>query len=174
MRFRNTPLHRLLLLSVMFSGSLAHGQDASSTPQVSVARPLVRKIVDKDHFIGRFQASEKVSVRSRVGGYLEAIDFKDGQRVTKGDQLFVIDQRPFITTLSESSAKLAVAQSVLTYAQTEFDRVQALVKSGSSTVSALDDRRKELDSARADLQGAEANVERAPGSISHTVKSWRL
>ncbi|WP_245472162.1 efflux RND transporter periplasmic adaptor subunit [Rhizobium jaguaris] len=143
------------------SSAQASAQQAPPPPQVSVAKPLVREVVDTDDFIGRFQASEQVSVRSRVGGYLQNIDFQDGQLVKAGDNLFQVDQRPFDTALSEAKANLAVANSTLTYAKAQFDRVDALVKSGSQSVSTLDDRRRELQSAEASVQGAEASVDRA-------------
>ncbi|MDL2406955.1 efflux RND transporter periplasmic adaptor subunit [Rhizobium calliandrae] len=147
-------------MAALFSAQ-ASAQQAPPPPQVSVAKPLVREVVDTDDFIGRFQASEQVSVRSRVGGYLQNIDFQDGQLVKAGDNLFQVDQRPFDTALSEAKASLAVANSTLTYARAQFDRVDALVKSGSQSVSTLDDRRRELQSAEASVQGAEASVDRA-------------
>jgi len=121
----------------------------------------MRDVVETDDFIGRFQASESVSIRSRVGGYLDKIAFKDGQIVQQGDLLFEIDERPFITTLNEASAQLTVAKSTLVYAQAQFDRVNSLVTSGSQSVSTLDDRRRELESAQANLGGLQASVERA-------------
>ncbi|AYG59985.1 efflux RND transporter periplasmic adaptor subunit [Rhizobium jaguaris] len=151
----------LLPLMAALSSAQASAQQAPPPPQVSVAKPLVREVVDTDDFIGRFQASEQVSVRSRVGGYLQNIDFQDGQLVKAGDNLFQVDQRPFDTALSEAKANLAVANSTLTYAKAQFDRVDALVKSGSQSVSTLDDRRRELQSAEASVQGAEASVDRA-------------
>jgi RND family efflux transporter MFP subunit len=143
-------------------------QNAPPPPQVTVARPVVRDVVDTDDFIGRFQASESVSIRSRVGGYLDKIAFKDGQLVKQGDPLFQIDQRPFATALNEASARLAVAKSTLVYAQAQFDRVDALVKSGSQSVSTLDDRRRELESAQANLQGSQASVERAQLDLTYS------
>lgn len=170
MQFRHsTPiLKRLVLVFAVLSAGAAHAQEAPPPPQVSVAKPVVRNVVDKDDFIGRFQASEQVSIRSRVGGYLQSINFKDGQLVRQGDELFEIDQRPFVTAYNEAAAQLAVAQSTLTYAQSEFDRVNTLVKSGSQTVSTLDDRRKELQSAQANLQGSQASVERAKLDLTYS------
>ncbi|WP_337268612.1 efflux RND transporter periplasmic adaptor subunit [Oryzifoliimicrobium ureilyticus] len=147
-----------MVAAVLCAGGASAQQ---APPQVSVAKPVVREVVDNDDFIGRFQASEQVSVRSRVGGYLQKINFTDGQIVKEGDELFEIDQRPFITALNQAQANLAVAQSTLTYAQSEFDRINSLVKSGSQTISTLDDRRKELQSAQANIQGLQASVERA-------------
>ncbi|SFB46767.1 RND family efflux transporter, MFP subunit [Rhizobium sp. NFR07] len=150
------------------SASATFAQDAPPPPQVTVAKPVVRDVVDSDDFIGRFQASESVSIRSRVGGYLDKIEFTDGQIVKQGDELFVIDQRPFITALNEANAQLTVAKSTLVYAQAQFDRVNALVTSGSQSVSTLDDRRRELESAQANLGGLQASVERAQLDLTYS------
>ena len=150
----------LILGSTALAGT-AFAQDAPPPPQVTVAKPIVRQVTDNDDFIGRFQASEEVSIRSRVGGYLQKVDFKDGQMVEEGDDLFEIDQRPFVTTLDQTVASLAVAKSTLVYSQAQYDRAETLAKSGSQTVSTLDDRRRELQSAQANIQGLQAAVERA-------------
>ena len=139
----------------------AFGQDAPPPPQVTVAKPIVRSVTDNDDFIGRFQASEEVAIRSRVGGYLQKVNFKDGQMVKEGDNLFEIDQRPFVTTLNQTVASLSVAKSTLVYSQAQFDRADTLAKSGSQAVSTLDDRRRELQSAQANIEGLQASVERA-------------
>jgi len=146
---------------------IAHAQEPAP-PQVVVAKPVVRDITDKDDFIGRFQAAEEVSVQARVGGYLESINFKDGQLVKEGDELFKIDQRPFITALNQARANLSVANASLVYAQAQFDRVDGLVKSGSQTKATLDDRRRELDSARANVQGCQAAVDRANLDLTYS------
>ncbi|CAN7756181.1 efflux RND transporter periplasmic adaptor subunit [Rhizobium sp. LjRoot258] len=160
MQFRHSSLKPVALVFAALSAGGVHAQE-TPPPQVSVAKPVVREVVDNDDFIGRFQASEQVSIRARVGGYLQSIKFKDGQLVKESDELFEIDQRPFVTAYNGATAQLAVARSTLTYAESEFDRVNRLVKSGSQTISTLDDRRRELASAQATLHGSEASVERA-------------
>jgi multidrug efflux system membrane fusion protein len=168
MQLCHPSLKRLALVCAALSAGIAHAQESPPPPQVSVAKPVVRDVVDNDDFIGRFQASEQVSIRARVGGYLQSINFKDGQLVKEGDELFEIDQRPFITAYNEASARLVVARSTLTYAESEFDRVNKLVKSGSQTISTLDDRRRELQSAQANLQGSQASVERAKLDLTYS------
>src|SRR5690242_20329505 len=80
---------------------------APPPPAVTVAKPLVQEIVDRDEFTGRFNPVAMVDVRARVSGYLDQIAFTDGQMVRTGDLLFVIDQRPFKNALAESEANLA-------------------------------------------------------------------
>jgi RND family efflux transporter MFP subunit len=81
--------------------------------------------------------------------------------VKQGDLLFVIDQRPFITTLNESTASLEVAKSSLTLADAQFKRTESLSTTGSQSASTLDDRRRDLLSAQANVRGAQAAVDRA-------------
>jgi RND family efflux transporter MFP subunit len=147
----------------------ARAQDASvPPPPVTVAKPVVRDVVDNDEFIGRFEPVDQVSVRSRVGGYLQEIHFADGALVKQGDLLFVIDQRPFITALNEANAALEVAKSTQTYAEAQFNRAQSLATSGSQSVSTLDDRRREWISAQANVRGAQATADRAALDMDYT------
>nr|WP_204326592.1 efflux RND transporter periplasmic adaptor subunit [Rhizobium lusitanum] len=150
-----------ICLTTAFSSAQALAQSAPPAPPVTVAKPVVREVVDSDEFIGRFQAVDEVSVRSRVGGYLQEVHFKDGSMVKQGDLLFVIDQRPFITTLNESTAALEVAKSSLTLADAQFKRAESLATTGSQSASTLDDRRRDLISAQANVRGAQATVDRA-------------
>jgi multidrug efflux system membrane fusion protein len=57
----------------------AHAQQGE-LPVVSVAKPIVRDIVEDDEFVGRFQAVDEVTVRSRVGGYLDDVHFRTAPR----------------------------------------------------------------------------------------------
>ena len=109
---------------------IAEAQQAPAPPPVTVAKPVVRDVVDSDEFIGRFEPVDEVSVRSRVGGYLQEIDFTDGALVKKGDRLFVIDQRPFITALNQANAALEAAKSALVFADAQYKRAQSLASIG--------------------------------------------
>jgi RND family efflux transporter MFP subunit len=163
-------LKRALLLASMIALPIANAaaQDAPPPPQVTVAKPVVRDVIDNDDFIGRFQAVDEVAVRSRVGGYLQEVHFTDGTLVKKGDLLFVIDQRPFVTALNEANAALEVAKSTLVYAEAQFKRAESLATSGSQSVSILDDRRREWVSAQANVRGAQATADRASLDLEYT------
>src|SRR4051794_37023007 len=73
-------------------------------PTVTVAKPVRKLVVDQDEYVGRFVAVDSVEVRARVGGYLEKINFTDGQMVKQGDVLFVIDRRPYRHVLEQAKA----------------------------------------------------------------------
>ncbi|MBB6224645.1 efflux RND transporter periplasmic adaptor subunit [Rhizobium leguminosarum] len=164
-------LRRILMLCCIttFMPLAAMAQGApSAPPPVTVAKPVVRDVVDSDEFIGRFEPVDEVSVRSRVGGYLQEIHFQDGALVKQGDLLFVIDQRPFVTALSQAKATLEASQSALVFADAQFKRAQSLTASGSQAAQTLDDRRREFDSAEANVRGAQAAADRASLDMEYT------
>ncbi|MBY5416628.1 efflux RND transporter periplasmic adaptor subunit [Rhizobium leguminosarum] len=146
----------------------ALAQSAPPPPPVTVAKPVVRDVVDSDEFIGRFEPVDEVSVRSRVGGYLQEIHFQDGALVKQGDLLFVIDQRPFVTALNQAKATLESSQSALVFADAQYKRAQSLAASGSQSAQTLDDRRREFDSAEANVRGAQAASDRASLDMEYT------
>jgi multidrug efflux system membrane fusion protein len=162
---------RLVLVCSAFFSVLpvaAFAQGAPPAAPVTVAKPVVRNVTDSDAFIGRFQAVDEVSVRSRIGGYLNEVHFQDGAMVRQGDLLFVIDQRPYTTALGEATAALEVSKSTLTLADAQFGRTQTLASTGSQSASALDDRRRDLISAQANVRGAQATVDRAQLDMDYT------
>ena len=65
----------------------AQKQAAPPPPTVTVAKPVTRIIVDRDEYVGRFVAVYAVEVRARVSGYLDKVQFQDGQIVKQGDFL---------------------------------------------------------------------------------------
>jgi membrane fusion protein, multidrug efflux system len=164
---RNWLVPAILIFSTILSATPSSAQEQQK-PAVTVAKPVVRDVVDVDDFIGRFEAVDEVTVRSRIGGYLDQVDFTDGAMVKKGDQLFVIDQRPFQTALDVATSSLEVAKSTLVFAEAEFTRTESLVQKGTLPVSTLDDRRRELRSAQANLRGAEASLARAQLDLEYT------
>jgi multidrug efflux system membrane fusion protein len=165
--FRSRYVLAMAFLAFASSGAIAAAQE-QAPPTVTAAKPVVRDVVDNDEFIGRFDAVDQVSVRARVGGYLQEVRLQDGTIVHKGDVLFVIDQRPFITAQNEANAALEVAKSTLTFAEAQFKRAESLAQSGSQSVSTLDDRRRELVSAQASVRGAQAAADRAALDMDYT------
>ena len=62
---------------------------------VSVAVVEQRDVVIWDEFSGRLEAVERVEVRSRVAGAVQAVHFREGALVKQGDLLVTIDPAPY-------------------------------------------------------------------------------
>lgn len=130
-------------------------------PKVTVAKPVVRQIVEQDQYTGRFDPIEYVEVRARVTGYLEKINFMDGQTVKKGDVLFVIDRRPYKAALEQAQAALASAKARQSFSQTDLERAQTLSRSGNISEQVTDQRRQASLTAQADVDSAQAALNNA-------------
>ncbi|MCZ6861455.1 MAG: efflux RND transporter periplasmic adaptor subunit [Alphaproteobacteria bacterium] len=133
---------------------------------VTVARPLQREIVEYDEFTGQFAPVEFVEVRSRVSGYLQKINLKEGQIVKKGDLLFVIDPRLFEAALASTKAQLAQSIARLELANRQLARAAKLRQRDFVAASAYDERLQEqrvaaasVAIARAAIRIAELNLE---------------
>src|SRR5215217_3069357 len=117
-----------IMATVLYGCSQPTEAQAPPAPAVTVAVPLVQTIQDWDEFTGRFEATQSVEVRARVGGYVSAVHFRDGDYVRRGQLLFTLDPRPAQAALASARAQLAQAQAQLGLARSEFARSETLVE----------------------------------------------
>lgn len=150
------------------------GQDAMAQqpanappPEVTIAQPLRRMVAEEAEFVGRFQAVDSVEMRARVSGYLEAIHFRDGQLVEKGQLLFTIDRRPFETALAQAKATLEQALANLSFAQSNLERGQSLKKGTVISEQTLDQRVQADRVARSSVTAQEAALRQAELDLAY-------
>ena len=157
-----------LASALILTSGAALAQGAPPAPTVQVASPLAKRVTNWDEFTGRFEASEQVEVRARVSGFLEALHFRDGQLVKKGDLLFTIDQRPYQLSVDAARAEVARAKAQVELTQSEVERAEALTQNRTITARDIDQRRANLNSAIGSQQGAEANLKTAELNLEWT------
>jgi len=96
---------------VGLAGCAPSGPPAPPPPAVSVSVPPEREVTDFNAFTGRTAAVDSVQVRAHVWGYLDKINFKEGDEVHKGEVLFQIDRRPYDHALAQAEAVLKQAEA---------------------------------------------------------------
>jgi RND family efflux transporter MFP subunit len=133
-------------------------QAGSPPPTVTVANPVQRTVVDQDEYVGRFVAVDSVEVRSRLSGYLSAINFTDGQMVKKGQLLFTIDRRPFEIVLNQMRANLAQARATLAFTQGDLARGKVLLQNKTMSEQLYEQRLQAAGVAAASVASQEAMV----------------
>lgn len=137
-------------------------------PQVTVAKPVKKLVSNYDEYVGRFVAVDFVELRARVSGYLDAIHFKDGQMVKKGDPLFTIDPRTFIAARDQARAALAQAEANLAFADADLKRAEKLVEGTTITQQQRDQRIQAKRVAEAAVSNAKAALQQAELDLEFT------
>lgn len=148
----------VLMTTALYGCSQRSEAQAPPAPAVTVAVPLVQTIQDWDEFTGRFEATQSVEVRARVGGYISAVHFRDGDYVRRGQLLFTLDPRPAQAALASARAQLAQSQAQLNLARTEFTRAETLLASQAVSQAEFDTRRGAVQQAEAAVAAANAGV----------------
>ncbi|RXG11227.1 RND family efflux transporter MFP subunit [Leeuwenhoekiella aestuarii] len=162
----------LLFLILSFTNeSTEENSEPAATSQampVEVANPVFDKITEWDEYTGRFEASDRVDVRARVSGFLDRVDFTDGQYVKKGEVLFTLDDRPFKIALSQATAEYSQAQASLKTAQDNYNRVESLRESGALSIEEYDRRKQALAFAQASVALSQSHVDKAKLDLQFT------
>ena len=148
----------VLMTTVLYGCSQPSEAQAPPAPSVTVSVPLVQAVQDWDEFTGRFEATQSVEVRARVGGYISGVHFRDGDYVRRGQLLFSLDPRPAQAALAAARAQLAQAQAQLALARSELARSETLLESQAVSQAEVDTRRGALQTAEAAIAAANANV----------------
>ncbi len=160
------------LASAMLTGACTKAQTtaaaAPAPPEVSVARVLVRNIVEWDEFTGRLAAVDSVAVRPRVSGYIEHVAFKEGAEVKRGDVLVVIDQRPYVAELDRAKADLQRSISRAELAKLERERAQRMIGNHAISQEEADERTNAEREATANVNAAQAAVDTATLNLGFT------
>src|ERR1700753_1029639 len=93
-------------LCCLFLVSSAAFAQQPSAIQVGVVAAEKKPVSDTNRFVGRIEAIDRVDVRARVTGFLEKVEFKDGDQVKEGAPLYQIEKGPFEATVEQTQAAL--------------------------------------------------------------------
>jgi multidrug efflux system membrane fusion protein len=168
-RTRMGLLAAVTLMTMIGCGN--HDDSASKQgplPKVKIAQPLSQEVIEWDEYTGRIEAINSVEVRARVSGYLDKVNFKAGDRVSKGDLLFQIDPKPFTAQLNYAVAELERTKSRHELAKNDLARAERLFRAKAISEEEHDARSKGLRETLAAVQSAEANVYTARLNLEYT------
>ncbi len=135
---------------------------------VSVATVAEHQVNAWDEFSGRLEAVERVDIRSRVAGAVQAVHFREGALVKKGDLLLTIDPAPYAADVDRAEAQLAAAQARASYAASENERAKRLWDERAIAQRELDDRVNTLRESEANLRAAQAALQSTRLSLGYT------
>ena len=157
--------------------ALAGCQDQKAeTPNVTAPKVVVAKATTQTvplflELTGRTEAPNTVSIRSRVDGHIESRSFIEGADVRKGDNLFVIDRRPYESELSRLKGERDSNQASLDYAKKEVERFAVLAKDGTVAPEQLDEKTRDAAQAKGDLDSSDGAVQSAQINVDYAMIS---
>lgn len=153
------------------------GDAQAASTEVAVAPPAVpvtvttvqpRPVHIWREVSGRFEAVDRVELRSRVAGAIQAVHFREGGLVKQGDLLFTIDPEPYRAVVDRARGAVASAEARLTLATTELDRGTALLARNTISESEVAQRKSTKASTEAELQSAKAALKLAELDLAYT------
>lgn len=115
---------------------------------------------------------EIVEIRPQVSGLITKICIQEGEKVRKGQTLFIIDQVPYQAAVNTAEASLKAAQAAEATAQLNYDSRKQLREQQVIADFDLQTAYQSLLAAKAQVAQAQAQLQNARNSLSYTtVKS---
>jgi multidrug efflux system membrane fusion protein len=159
-----------LLVNVPNAQTQSSAAKKAAVPAVPVSVAVVepKETVAWDEFSGRLEAVERVDVRSRVAGAVQAVHFREGALVKQGELLVTIDPDPYRAEVDRLQAQVVAAEARLAYTKGEVDRGQPLLDSRVVSPRDFDQRTNAYREADANLRAAKAALQAAQLNLGYT------
>ena len=140
----------------------------SQPKTVEVANPTLMDINPTYSTTGRIEAQKSVDIIARVNGWLQERYFQEGDRVKKGQKLFLIEPDEYI--LAAKSARATVNENSAVYKNSEIAlrRAEQLLKEDLVSREYYDDALADRNKNRASLDGAISDMNKANLNLSYT------
>src|SRR5690554_3670356 len=137
-------------------------------PRVLVIETTPEELSLSRSYAARTQGSKEVTVRSRASGMLKSREYQEGELVTEGDVLFVIEPTEYQVALQRAEAELQRAQAELNDAQRQWERIKLLFGEGAVSQRDRDQGLANLELAQANYAASKASVDEAKINLSYT------
>jgi membrane fusion protein, multidrug efflux system len=119
------------------------------TVPVAVAVAEKRSVPIRLEALGTVTTMASVAIKSRVDSEIVDVKFADGQRVNKGDVLFVLDSRSIEAEMKRVQAVIAGAEAQFEQATRDVARYAELVAKNATTVVTLNNAQTQVNVSRA-------------------------
>lgn len=140
----------------------------NGTPTYAAMTIEERDIVVSDIFPASIEGRQDIAIYPQVSGTISKVCIKEGQRVKRGESLFIIDQVPFKAALQMAQANVEAAKAGVATAQLVYDsRVKLHEENVISEFDMLTGK-NQLLTAKAGLAQAEAALVTAKNNYIYT------
>jgi RND family efflux transporter MFP subunit len=141
---------------------------APPPPKVTVVVPLQQKVTRFLEATGNTAAVNTTNLVARVSGFVEAINYQDGDQVKAGATLFTIEPEPYKLKLEQAQAAEVAAGATLKQTESEYERQTDLASRQIASKQTLDNALANRDSAQAKLRQAQVDTKQAAINLGYT------
>jgi membrane fusion protein, multidrug efflux system len=152
-RYQNKPSGARLDNPLAGEAAPPGAKAAARPPAVEVARVDLVKLTDEAQAVGSLRSRQSVMLRPEVSGRVTQLNFRDGERVRRGQLLVQLDDELPLAQVQQAQAELSIAQA-------NHNRNQELVAQNFISKRSVDESAANLQVAQAKLALARATAAR--------------
>jgi membrane fusion protein, multidrug efflux system len=162
------------LCAIFIAGGIpitpAQAQQGAAPQAVPVGTVAAeRKPVSRaSDFVGRVEAINRVQVRARVTGYLDAVLFKEGDTIKENAPVYQLEKGQFEASVKQAEGALERAKAAKVLTAVQLTRAEDLFKRGSGTEVTRDQTLAADQQAAGSILEAEANLQTAKINLGYT------
>lgn len=154
-------------LALQGCGKKKGAAEEEAPERVSVANVVTDSVTLYKNIPGSIHALDAVDLVARVNGTLRSVNYKEGDIVSKGALLFVIEDTKYRDAVSQASSALASARSAYAYAQSHYAAIEKALRSDAVSQMEARQAKSAMEQARADISSAEAALESARTNLGY-------
>lgn len=136
--------------------------------KVNVIKAVQQDVPLYEEFVSQVYGAADVDIRTRVEGWVTAIEFKEGSRVKKGALLYTIDDIEYKNRVDRAASDLTRAKTELVRAENDLSRVRPLTELNALSKKDLDNAIASYEAAKAHVSATEATLQNAKVELGYT------
>jgi len=143
-------------------------QVEQNTP-VEVMEITKGPIIKTDVYSGQVQPNQKVVVNTNSSGEVVKVNFDIGDKVSKGDILFIMDNRDILNQEASTQSQLTSAIATFDYAEENLENMRILYDEGAVSKQQYDQTKTAYEQAKASKELLEIQLRNAKEDLEDTV-----
>lgn len=155
------------LLAIVACHRKNEGTTGAAVLPVEVALPKVMDLTLTREYPGYLAADATIPIMGRVNGTITTRSFIEGQRVKKGDRLFVIEPTLYRNAVEQAAAAVKTAEAELEYAKSSYERMKVAINSDAVSQIELLQAKSRVESGEAAVDNARAALKSAKTKLGY-------
>ena len=166
---KQTFVKAAIMASFMAAVSCGQAPTEQGPAQYGVTTIATTDREIQSNYSATLRGRQDIAIYPQVSGTISDLRVTEGQSVSKGQTLFIIDQVPYKAALQTAEANVAAAKASVATAQLTYDSKKELFAKSVVSQYDLSTAENTLLTAKAQLAQAEAQRVNAANNLSYTV-----